>query len=168
MSTPTLITGLPRSRTAWLALFFDVPHEAMGGFDSVGQLLSAGVSTSDSSLCLFADDAIQAAQLDLCGLVVVHRPEQEARESLRLCWHNRLGLTSEQIVNRLAPGYRKLCECKAAFHIDFKELSNEPKMRELWNYVYPGRLFPLERFLQMRAMRVTQIFDVALARLAAA
>ncbi len=168
MSIPFLIAGLPRSRTAWLSVFFDCAHEGMAGCATVAEMLDRVGNNSDSSLCLYADEVIAAVEADRCRLVVIQRSEAEARVSLRLCWGGQFGLTADQIIDGSLEGYEKLRNYSKALQIPFGELSSANVMRALYEFVRPGEVFPAERNYRLQALQITQDFRIAASRVKAA
>lgn len=170
MSIPFLITGLPRSRTAWLSAFFDCEHEGMAGHDCVDSMLGdlEGNGNCDSSLCLFTDGVLSAAAEGRCNLVVIQRPEAEVRASLRAVWKDDFNVTSDDILDELLPGYNQIKDSPHALLVPYSRLSDEGAMRTIWSFVRFGTLFPAARNYRMQAMKITQIFDVAISRVKAA
>lgn len=169
MSIPFLITGLPRSRTAWLSVFFNCVHEGMNGHPTVRSMLDSleGGGNSDSSLCLFADQVLEEVARSECRLVVIHRSEAEVRASLRQVWGNRMGLTADEIIDKMLSGYETLRDSPLAYHVNFNDLSDLETMQSLWQFLYLSESFPMERNYRLQAMKITQIFDLAEARLIA-
>lgn len=88
MSPPIFITGLPRTRTAWLAAFLSMPggiidHERQRQFSTVREYLQsfqAPIIGDSSSLLLLIQDQVRAA-FPAAKWVYVYRDADEALEA---------------------------------------------------------------------------------------
>lgn len=175
MSLPFLISGLPRSRTAWLSVFFThypsfCLHEGMGkfkgDFDLMVREMSASphpVGNSDSSLCLHADKVLAGAKAGQFRLAVIDRPVVEVLPSLTKFYEGKYDATV--VLGTAYEGHKAILASEHAFIVKFADLDDEEKVAELYEHLIPGQPFPTAWFRQMRLLRVNQILDKAVAEL---
>lgn len=164
-----LITGLPRSRTAWLANLFSTGpvmclHEpvvyAQGGVDGVKPLLDSLVADvvgmSDSTIPLFWD--VYAAQFLPCPIVVIDRPLEVCVASLS----EHTGFP----VDRLFPVVRAvqqelavLQQAAPTLTVPFDELNSLDTLQNIWTYCVPSVEFNVERAAFLQTLNVQQPFN---------
>lgn len=137
MTSPTIILGMPRSRTAWLSAFLSTPdrpflHEPSvhwhGLHDLRTFLSNADAAACDSGLTLFWRD-ILAFRPDVT-LIVIHRSEQAVFASLIDA-----GIPlPRDIIRRLRVLSDATAEAsmRAKFSADFDELKNPFSLRNLY------------------------------------
>ncbi len=131
MTQKFVITGLPRTRGAWLAAYFsqgDVLcyHEATLNFSDMDVEGYTHVGNSDSGYTICPD---WVEELGDHKLVVVHRNPLVVTESLKKVG---FGDLTEQMV-RQADVLRKL----EGLHIEFEEIN--PRLKEIQEYLeVPG------------------------------
>lgn len=137
MTSPVIILGMPRTRTAWLSAFLSTPermflHEPSvhwGGMADLGRFLShPNAAACDSGLTLFWQD-ILALRHDVT-LIVIHRPEQAVFASLIDA-----GIPlPRDILRRLRVLADATAEAsmRAKFSADFDELRNPFSLRNLY------------------------------------
>lgn len=152
---PFFVTGLPRSRTAWLAnlltadttiCFHDVPF-SIGAVDNGKVVGFAGpqVCTQFTEVCRFFPHA---------PWLIVLREQSEALEAVRRCapnvvvpedyWKGRCHLISA------------LCAKHQAMTVKFDELDRESVIRPVWAHLLPGIPFDSQRFDLLCKMNVQQ------------
>lgn len=172
MSHPFLISALPRSRTAWLSVFFTYYpnfclHEGLAKYGTVESLLRAAnaapgpVGNSDSSLTLKADDVIFAAEHGLARVAVIDRPLEEVRPSLTK-YYAGSGIDQDKVLGVVVPGHERIRDSGHALVVKYDDLNKEETVRELFDHLLPGQQFPAHWYNHLRLLRVNQILDVAL------
>lgn len=137
MTSPVIIVGMPRTRTAWLSAFLSTPHRMFchepsvywNGLGDLRRFLSHPTSAAcDSGLTLFWQD-ILALRPDVT-LIVIHRPEQAVFASLIDA-----GIPlPRDIIRRLRVLSDATAEAsmRAKFSADFDELRNPFSLRNLY------------------------------------
>jgi len=165
------ITGLPRSRTAWLANFFTSGsvfcwHDLLrtkkpcdlDQYESLPGVAHYG--DSDSALLLCAEQ-VQRLHPD-AHWVVVHRPAKACEKSFRDYFgkHPYPGVTEENVEFAFRMVTDKLVETvntlKPAnvLHVQFDELNDVRVMRDIWHWCVGDLRFPVERFKLLNQLRV--------------
>lgn len=175
MSSAFLISGLPRSRTAWLSVFFThypsfCLHEGMGKYDGDFKKMIAEISAaphpvgnSDSSLSLYATEVIAAAASGQVKLAVVDRDLSAVIPSLEKFYDGKYD--AQCVLGSVYGGHQLLLASSEAFVIRFEDLDDEEKVAQLYEHLIPGQPFPTAWYRQMRLLRVNQILDKAVAAL---
>lgn len=141
-----IITGLPRSRTAWFAAYFTnckmrCHHEPL----DVEETLFRGESVSDSSLGLHPELTIGY------NVLVIERDPNEVLTSLANICGSQLAQT---VVDSCLPGLEKI----TGKRIKYGEIND--RIEEIHEYL--GVPFDKERFDILRGLIVTQDFNHAL------
>lgn len=159
---PFFITGLPRSRTAWLANLFSYEnsfcfHEALRKCSEIKDIkkIFNGVNKqyvgdSDSGLPFFIDEV-----LDLfpeSKLVLVNRGVSEAIESLGKVFPDYPNI--EKIVIKTQDAINDMVEKYKPFIIDFEDLNDMGACELLWEYCVPGIVFEARRWEMLNLMNV--------------
>lgn len=160
------VTGLPRSRTAWLANFLTCGesfcfHEAIRDADSLDDLkkmLSNSkyryTGSSDSSLPLFADKVLKI--FPDSRLVVIERDSNEVLNSLSKAFPE---FTSQKIdpQKTMELMVNALKQFKSKYNplvIQYEELNDVNVCRKLWNYLLPDIEFDYERWKLLNLLKV--------------
>jgi hypothetical protein len=149
---PFFVTGLPRSRTAWIAnllttdttiCYHDVPFSigAVGGGKVIG-FAGPQTCTQFTDVTRFFPSA---------PWLIVLRDRDEALRSLKKFtpvpddyWNDRCHLISA------------LCAKHQAMTVNFDELDNEEVVRGAWAHLLPGIPFDVERFNLLCTMNIQQ------------
>lgn len=143
-----LITGLPRSGTAWLANWFTTDHsicwhEALMDY-SLEELLSfkseSLFGVSETFLCLLKPEEVNAIPVKK---LVVHRPIEEVNASLEAA--GLPGLMTEEHADNL--------RAIDGAHIDFKDIFDGDKFRIVHDWLVPLR-FNTDRYALLRKLSV--------------
>ena len=156
------ITGLPRSRTAWLANFLTYResfcyHEAIrdvNSLDDLKKLLSNPkykyMGSSDSSLPLFAEKVMN--MFPDSKLVVVERDIVKVKKSL-----NKLFSEHDEIHNMLKMNMNALGKLKSKYShllIQYESLDDVNVCKELWEYCLPDIEFNYERWRMLDLFKI--------------
>lgn len=152
------VTGMPRSRTAWMAAwlttdntfcFHDVmtrPHLDLSGPGSCKY-----VGYSGPEVCL------EARKYSGIPCVTIHRSKEQALASfLKIVkQHPEVKLTEKEIA-QWWDERETLLGGLPGKHVSFDLLNNESTMRNLWNYLMPGIPFDAARYRLMNSFNITQ------------
>jgi hypothetical protein len=165
MNAPIFITGLPRSRTAWLANLFTwgeafVEHDALKHLEDVAELpahfeaLAAAtgartVGTSDSGLLMVWRRTM--ALFPGARWLHVRRPFEEARA----CFFQAFGRTPYQgmrsptwpetvaVFDRLQQVQQEFLDhAPDVLTVPMEALSTEAGLRQAWEHLLPGAEYP--------------------------
>lgn len=159
---PFFITGLPRSRTAWLANLFSYEnsfcfHEALRECTEIKDIKKIFngvdkqyVGDSDSGLPFFIDEV-----LDLfpeSKLVLVNRGISEVIDSLGKVFPNypeieKIVIKTQNAINDMVNKYKP-------FILDFEDLNDMGVCKLLWEYCIPGIVFDERRWRMLDLMNV--------------
>lgn len=165
-----LVTGLPRSRTSWLANFFTYGsvfclHDGLGRpgfFEEVEANLPSHIKhlgNSDSGYTL-----ANYSPRD-CKVIAVFRDEGAARASFLRYFseHPYAGLgvpnvrAAEQVFNSARLGLRRLLSQvhpSKLFTISFEQLDDVEHVEDMWNFICPEEPFFRERYFELNKLRV--------------
>lgn len=162
MFKPFYITGLPRSRTAWLSVAFSdyqrvsCLHEPLARTepDQISDLLAAQrtpfAGLSDSGLAIAAPDLPDI----LPGpIVIIWRDPEEVIRSLS----QYLGGSEEVHAGGVALMSTTLVQFASRYEhlgVDFNDLSSTDTMRQVWAYLLPDVPFHRRRIEQLQKMRI--------------
>lgn len=173
--TPFVVTGLPRSRTAWLSVFLTHGmvrcwHEGARVNESIHCLLerlsldSRYISgDSNSALCLKHGELIHAASKGLCNLVVIRRDPKECAESLERSLEG-IDISAQKIIDATMPGYARLADFSGALRVNFESLDDPASLRAIMQKIAPSETFPEKWWTQLHELRITQMPVRALER----
>lgn len=162
---PFLITGLPRSRTAWMSVFCTTGdalcyHEPIAKLRDISELPALfqsefykHVGISDSTLGFFLDWILSHIQP---RTLIIERDPQEVSASLL-----RLGLPDTNFVEMLS---EKLAASKAhplVMWVPFDALNSKRVMQKIFWHLMPGAAFDEERYEQLSKMEIEVRLDDA-------
>lgn len=145
-----IITGFPRSRTAWFSALFSQNevicfHEPSLHFEDLEimlreleQLDYEYVGISDSSIGLTSQFYID--NFKDAPIVVIDRKQHEAKASL-IKFLSMQENVAEVLINAVFNGILKLAEHRKVKYIKFEELSNNEAVKEMWEYLIPDKKF---------------------------
>lgn len=184
---PYFITGLPRSRTAWLANLLTWGdsfcfHEATDGCGSIedlkGVLASVPFGTrhvgnSDPNLGLVPEALVQT--FPGCRVVSIYRPLDECVQAE---WHAMNqdkdlmveGMTMdgiESLMRRASDGIAHILKAlpkDRRMIVLYDDLDREATVKAIWRFCVPNTSFPQLRYEMLQDLRVTQIFSKVLKR----
>lgn len=167
MKSGFLITGLPRSRTAWLANLFSTGpvmclHEPIvyvdGGLHGVrpyAENLSAEVvGVSDSTIPLFWDT--YEREWMPCPIVVVERQLEVCVASLS----THTGVALDKLIPLLRELQERLVWLKREYPclvVPFEDLNSLDVLQNIWTYCVPSVEFNVERASALQHLNVQQI-----------
>lgn len=166
MPNKFLITGLPRTRTAWLSALFSTdkvlcwhePINKLGSAIAVQNMLDnikgyAHVGISDSSIAVEADFYIN--YFFEHPVVIIERPKAEVIESLIRF----LGITRKEatkITDSIHEGLRYIKRVRDVMQVDFYSLDDSTVVRNIWEYVTIGLPFDDFRCEQFQNLMINQ------------
>lgn len=152
------VTGLPRSRTAWLSAYFSCGtsfcyHEPMpkiSSIDQIGGLYDLPqyehVGISDSGLGFFASEIISKYGP---RTIIVERKPEEVRRSLR-----ELGVPDRFYVDVLRNALSDVAEHPLVLRVPFEALRDPSVMEQVHGHLLPGARFDRMRFDLMSKLMV--------------
>lgn len=163
----TIISGYPRSRSAWLSVLFDVNgiksyHEPFAknwpnycsdwkGFE----IDSEPVVLCDSSAPRFFNEIMH--QWPLAKWIFVIRQESEVRESLKCLFHNQKSAV-DVAMNEISETLSKCMESVSCiFRCDYYDLGIADSVRALWDSIQTGILFDSDRYHRLNGMKIEAI-----------
>lgn len=163
-----LITGYPRSRTAWLANFLTginsfCYHEALKWAppDKIPDLFRDAdrkhVGTSDSTLPFYIDQVWK--KLPNPKLVVIERPKVEVMTSLQ----HFTGLDPVELAKLVEKTGMALADLKRNYDplvIAYNELARSSVCESIWSYCLPGEPFDERRWYMLDGMSVQVRWDL--------
>lgn len=175
---PFFITGLPRSRTAWLANFFTYGpafcgHDLLKSCRSLDMLEATLESfgtpfagDSDSGLLVVADAVYR--RWPEAKWIIVDRPGEDCLRSYVdhfavEPYRNQRPPSTLQLVPLFRRLKTALSELLSSLPIEnclavgFDGLGDEGAVRQLWKFILPDEPFPLARWQMLDAMRVNLI-----------
>ncbi len=141
-----LITGLPRSRTAWLCALFNMHpdivclHEPINEYPNIAAMAAyindvqrKYVGISDSSIGAYSDFYIRYFD---CPILIVKRDRDEAIES----YCEFLGFTKEQAeypFSLIEKGIYEIKKAKRFLEVDFNDLDDTRVIKYVWEHCVP-------------------------------
>ena len=156
------ITGLPRSRTAWLANMLSFGpsycyHEALSHVNSMDELtdlmMARGfpfVGNCDSGIPMFSDEYL--AEYAHHPLVIIDRPIDDAIRSCNKAFNGDYG----DMIHRLQARLNFIRERKVnVLSIPYRALDNVNTMEVIWDHCVPGFMFDKVRFTQLAHFNVS-------------
>jgi len=163
-----LITGYPRSGTAWLANLFTwgpalCVHDPLEiKARGEGDPLAPGFAPEGVQHLGFADSALATYLEHLTfvediPLAIVWRSRAEAERSFR-AFASRLGLSNRQAragFGLCAAALEALARARPYHTLHFAELGDRAAIGRLWERLLPGVPFPAARFDLLKRMRIT-------------
>jgi hypothetical protein len=161
------ITGLPRSRTAWLANFFTYGlswcwhegikfkenHMEIDGYQYIGD--------SDSSHVMQHELQWKYPK---AKVVIVKRNEDDVRASLREMFKHMAKETVDKSLDANIGAlevFRQRCLeiSQPLYEIPFEDLDSEKEMERMWNFLLPTIKFPLDRYKALNILTIEPHFD---------
>ena len=155
---PFLITGLPRSRTAWLSVFMSGAgsicyHEPIGGIREVSDIEAIYksdyykfVGIADSGLGFFLDWILKNIQP---RTLIVERDPAEVIESLA-----RLGLPRTNFTELLSDRLQPFKEHPLVMWVPYEALNMKRVMQKIYWHLMPGQPFDEERYELLAKMHI--------------
>lgn len=175
MKTPFFITGLPRSRTAWLANLFTTDttlcwHEPLEPISSLMAMAPEGRRIGVSDASLTSQFEALSNEFPSARWLYVQREEEAAMASLVrfIAPHVKTSPTGLK-------GYLKQHQaCAARMKTDarvrvvrFEDLSDGAVMPGAWSWLLPEIRFPGQRWIMLCGLNVQQNRDAFRQRVAA-
>jgi hypothetical protein len=159
----TIITGYPRSRTAWLSVLFDVPgvksaHEPIPSLVPLDQgtldnyaAFDGPVVVCDSSAMIFRDK-LEKFWPDARWYLIRRKKEDVQKSIHRLFPKNSDPMpVLNQLMAQFVSNHPDVC------YMDY-DLMNQPSSVEfMWKYAVPGIPFDLARFGRLCSMKIEAI-----------
>lgn len=168
------ITGLPRSRTAWLAnlftyknsyCFHELSRIGADPFQMLQKLRSrteAHVGTSDQLAPYYID--FMAERLDDFRIVVIKRPKIECKISIA----NWLGHADYEVEHKIDELEKKIEVMQSTYEtkeILYNDLNHPNVIKELWYHCVPSITFDEDRFDMLNEFNVQLIKEKYLPKL---
>ena len=167
-----IITGLPRSRTGWLANLFTygpsfcVHDGVMLGhptFCSLMEIASRNpeirhVGNSDSGIALTRNPS----DYDQCKVIIVERPLEDAYRSFMAYFTSnpyrdqwKIDPEKTRLVFQTAlAGLQEFKKLPTVMTVQFSELEDEHKVSDLWSFIVPEQSFNRDRWAVLDKLRV--------------
>ena len=159
---PFFVTGMPRSRTAWLAAWLTTDkticyHDPRGITLEVLQERNPGrrVGISGPETCLLFE------QYPTAPWVIVQRDSTEALKSFLAVCQKRLAVDSQtvgefwyqrrQLLAKMSFGHRNV------LNVPFEGLNQLGTARTVWEHLLPGTAFDAERWQLLNGLNIQQI-----------
>lgn len=155
------VTGLPRTRTAWLSNLLTTSnsiclHDALRAARTRDGLLALSslpyVGVADAFLALFPS-AIAPGD----PLVVINRSYDDVHGRMAQLWPG-----SERMLPSLYAALDTLKSSHAHIEIDFRDLDDPHYVSAIWHYCVPGISWDGDRYEQLRRLKVEVRDDLAL------
>jgi len=155
------ITGLPRSRTAWLSSFFTgnncfCYHEVIRiskSFDeAIGKMLNRKemyVGNSDSSLPIWANEIDHILQHS--PIVIVERDIDEVTNSLINLW----GCDPTRFLDLTLEHLEILKKRYNYISIDYNKLSDQSCLESIWDFCIPNIDFDEDKFKMLKTINIS-------------
>ena len=155
---PFLVTGLPRSRTAWLSVFMSGAgsicyHEPIGGIREVSDIEEIYksdyykfVGIADSGLGFFLDWILKNIQP---RTLIVERDPSEVIESLA-----KLGLPRTNFTELLNDRLQTFKEHPLVMWVPYEALNMKRVMQKIYWHLMPGQPFDEARYELLAKMRI--------------
>jgi hypothetical protein len=155
---PFIITGLPRSRTAWMSVLFTTddsfcPHEltpelpsleVLREFFNISEYRYIGIS--DSALIWMLPWVLEELK---APTLIIRRELDEVRSSLSM-----IGLHSNKLLENTAAQLERFVNHPLVRCIDFESLNDPQMMRQAWEHVLPGKRFDVLRFEALKRLHI--------------
>lgn len=157
MPSKYLITGLPRSRTAWMAAFMECAHEPTAQMDTLFDIESfyeENEGCSDSGMGWWLPWI--SRQIKPRILIIV-RPIADVEESL---FREFPELPRTNYCAKLAEALLPLRYAPGVMTVSFSALSDIATMRRVFWHLRPGVPFDEGRYLEMNKKRIVVGKDV--------
>jgi len=155
---PFFVSGLPRSRTAWMANWLTTDHSLClhdEPFAVNKVALGRMTGFSGSEICTQFDDVEKA--FPVSPWVIILRKPADAFESFMLA--SGLDRTAEAVAlwwDARLKLLAQLCRKPNVEAIPFDDLDSEQTARQVWSHLMQGKPFNLERWLLLWKLSVTQ------------
>lgn len=151
-----LITGLPRSRTAWMAAFMECDHEPRFNLESredIAEYFSKNQGCSDHGLGFWAKYIVEDLKV---RTVIIDRPIDEVEASLETLG---LDFPKNNYCDVLLDKLSEVREHPLVMCVPFKALNEIRVMQKVFWHLRPGVAFDEERFNLMKniIIEVTQL-----------
>ena len=162
------ITGLPRSRTSWLANYFTTGisycyHELSneGTYLAIKEKLMSRpeeyVGVSDCLLPYYFDDIMECSEL--YRLVIIKRDPEDVFRSLRKWMGNEFfAANASKILNELIEKTNIMSKKYDCLIVSFDDLNKRETIEKLWYYCVPNALFDEERFEMLDRFSIDPVY----------
>lgn len=146
------VLSLPRSRTAWLSVFFNASglrceHELVARSDSFEhaiEKMNQGIGSIDTGQVFKVND-IKREVKDI-KIIIIYRDKEEVKRSLVKCGiENAEWLIDQQAIR---------IEMEKQFYPSFRYSQIDQRIEEIWDIVSGGEDFPKEQYETYKNYRV--------------
>lgn len=153
-----LVTGLPRSRTAWMAAFLSTGnsicfHEPLKKLSDISELPEAlrsvnhsYVGASDSGAGYFLPWIMKNSPMPI---LIIDRDERDVTESMQSIGYQ-MGNAIELLSDRL---HAAKCHPDVMW-VTFDSLDNNRIMQKIWWHLMPGSAFDEERYEVFKDLKI--------------
>lgn len=171
---PFFITGLPRSRTGWMAAWLTTAtslclHDGLLGctnLDAFAERLAAGHRAfngdSDSALLLYQRQLRK--QFPQARWVVIQRSPTTCYQSVRKAFPDLATPRDTQLLFDRAMDELHSLE-KHALCVEFEELDQVKSASDIWDHCLPGLTFDKERWQLFNGLKIEPHHDKYVARM---
>jgi len=142
-----LITGLPRSRTAWFAEFMGCPHEPivrMNNISDIDEFFEKNEGCSDFGMGFWLGYILEKIKP---RVLVIERPIEDVKKSLKSL---NLDIPDTNFCELLADNISQYRANELVKVVHFDDLNNTDVMESIFYHLRPDEKFDKERFLALR------------------
>ena len=155
------ITGLPRSRTAWLSSFFTgndffCYHEVLkisknfnGAIEKMLNRKETYVGNSDSSLSIWASEIDHMLQRS--PIVIIERDIDEVTSSLTNLW----GCDPTRFLDLTLEHLEILKKRYNYISVDYNKLSDKLYLENIWDFCIPNIDFDKDKFEMLKTINIS-------------
>jgi len=126
MQEPCFVVGLPRSRTAWMAAWLDIPHELLNGCHSEADfLIRCSEGTSDNGLMWFPIRKYYPN----APVVVIKRDIADVLKSLTKVF----GELPKNVIKLVQDSEKRMLEIEDVLYVDFDKIDDN--LEVIWKHL---------------------------------
>jgi hypothetical protein len=151
MATKFLITGLPRSRTAWMAAFMGCQHEPSGQMNSlfdINEFYKVNDGCSDSTMGWWLPWILKTVRP---RVVIIDRPIAEVEASLQREFPE---IEPNLYCKKLLASLDRWRRYAAVMSVPYASLDNVATMRKVFWHLRPGTPFDEGRYFHMQRQKI--------------
>jgi len=149
---PCFVVALPRSRTAWMSAWLDIPHELMDGCHSVGDfLIRCESGTADAWLSWFPI----REYFPKAPVLVIHRDIDDVVASYEKLSDIKL---DDSLIEMLEKSNERMDKIDSAMHVNFEDIDDS--LEDIWNHMKPHKKFDKKRAESYKKLNI-QTMDLS-------
>ena len=169
MKNNFFITGLPRSRTSWLANFFTYNdsfcfHEATRFCSSMNDLKelmqshsASNIGNADPALLYIMDDLVK--QFPSAKIVLIERELHETVDSFIDFYTSYEYKNIQEWIEELFEKMEKIKKNYQVLTVKHNDLNNMDECRKVWNFILPGETFDEKRWNLLDELYINKLVD---------